>query len=83
MPLCQTYKTIFKGTLPLSDYFDEEKISDSKLIKGIEKYGYQFKINSGYMDWFEAAYESGVWYNQGTTILSLLKSTSFPMLYLT
>ncbi len=68
----ETYKTIFKGTLPLSDYFDEEKISDSKLIKGIEKYGYQFKINSGYMDWFEAAYESGVWYNQGTSCSEIL-----------
>lgn len=68
----ETYKTIFKGTLPLSDYFNTEKISDSKLIKDIEKYGYRFKIVSGYMDWFEPSYESEVWHNCGAGCSEIL-----------
>lgn len=67
-----TYQTIFRGTLPLSDYFNKEKISDGKLIKGVEKYGYQFKIISGYMNWFETAYESEIWYNLGASCSEIL-----------
>lgn len=68
----ETYKTIFKGTLPLSDYFNMEKISDGKLIKDVEKYGYRFKIISGYMNWFEASYESEVWHNSGASCSEIL-----------
>lgn len=68
----ETYKTIFKGMLPLSDYFNMEKISDSKLIKDIEKCGYRFKIVSGYMNWFEEAYESEVWHNCGASCSEIL-----------
>lgn len=68
----ETYKTIFRGTLPLSDYFNTENISDSKLIKYIEQYGYRFKIVSGCMDWFEAVYESEIWYNRGTSCSEIL-----------
>lgn len=68
----ETYKTVFKGTLPLSDYYNTEKISDSKLIKYIEKNGYQFKNVSGYMDWFEAFYESEAWHNSGASCSEIL-----------